>query len=837
MPVNTAILQKDTSASKNIPYQALVDNHTVLTEAGEYIQTIKLQGTSFESKDDDELTNYHNRLNVLYRTMADPQIALYSHIVRRRENTYPEGDFEEGSFAWLLDREYKETLLKDVLMVNELYLSIIYKPTSAIANGFFKKTVEEVTSRKKPNFSSKIKGATLNFLGFDTESIIAGLQEEKENSLDFLNKTTEEVMAALDIYEPELLSTYDYTNPTGQKIKRSSQLEFYAFLINGEWQPMPLPSGAIKDTLATSRSFFGVDSFELWTPEGKDIYGAVLGIKEPTSETYTGFINQVLTLPFSYVITQSFAFQYKETAKNRIKLQANRLATSEDDGVSQQEALLDALDDVTSNIFVFGDFHFNMVIYGNSLEDVNDNISIARAALGDSGLIITREDLVNEAAFWAQLPGQTKLRPRTFMVSSKNFAAFSPFHNFPQGSLNNNHWGECVAMFNTNSGSPFYFSFHASDPSAEGGGSLKDVGHTTIIGPSGSGKTVFQTFTATMAQKFKPTIVTLSKDFDSQLSIQASNGVYFPIRLGERTGFNPFQAEPTQENRSFTYELAKVLLRHPQRDYTPLEEEELEISLNMLWDLPEQHRVLRNLKQSLKTNDPEGLHKRLGKWIEDGQYSWIFDNPKDTLHAFLRSSTNIGFDITSYLDVNDIRTPINMYLFHQINKLMDGRRFILSIAEFWKLLSDPAMQGFVQDQLKTQRKKNGMTVLDSQSPSDALGSLISRTLIEQTATKILFPNADADPDEYMDGLNLSEREFRLIKTDIPIGSRQFLIKQGKHSVVAELNLKGFPFYLDILSSRTANLEIAAAIQKKVGTNPADWLPLFKQQREAMNYSH
>ena len=44
---------------------------------------------------------------------------------------------------------------------------------------------------------------------------------------------------------------------------------------------------------------------------------------------------------------------------------------------------------------------------------------------------------------------------------------------------------------------------------------------------------------------------------------------------------------------------------------------------------------------------------------------------------------------------------------------------------------------------------------------------------------------------YIDVLGLSEREFALIKEQLEPGSRMFLVKQGHHSVVCGLDLKGF----------------------------------------------
>ncbi len=64
-------------------------------------------------------------------------------------------------------------------------------------------------------------------------------------------------------------------------------------------------------------------------------------------------------------------------------------------------------------------------------------------------MTVAREDLALEAAFWAQLPGSFQLRPRKAPITSRNFAAMVPFHNFPPGRATGNHWGEALALFPT----------------------------------------------------------------------------------------------------------------------------------------------------------------------------------------------------------------------------------------------------------------------------------------------------------------------------------------------------------------------------------------------------
>ena len=114
-------------------------------------------------------------------------------------------------------------------------------------------------------------------------------------------------------------------------------------------------------------------------------------------------------------------------------------------------------------------------------------------------MTVAREDLALEAAFWAQLPGNFALRPRKAPITSRNFAAMAPFHNYPAGPRDAAITGamrwRCSC---TSARSPYYFSLHASDPADPDGGSRKDTGHTFICGPTGSGKTVFIGFLVAM---------------------------------------------------------------------------------------------------------------------------------------------------------------------------------------------------------------------------------------------------------------------------------------------------------------------------------------------------
>ena len=122
-----------------------------------------------------------------------------------------------------------------------------------------------------------------------------------------------------------------------------------------------------------------------------------------------------------------------------------------------------------------------------------------------------------------------------------------------------------------------------------------------------------------------------------------------------------------------------------------------------------------------------------------------------------------GFDVTEFLELPELRTPITSYLLYRIEPLIDGSPFALWIDEFWRLLDDAYFEDFVRDKLKTIRKKNGIVITSTQSPIDALQSKISAALLEQTPTKIFLPNESANEADYRDGFKLTPAEWILFR--------------------------------------------------------------------------
>ena len=109
--------------------------------------------------------------------------------------------------------------------------------------------------------------------------------------------------------------------------------------------------------------------------------------------------------------------------------------------------------------------------------------------------------------------------------------------------------------------------------------------------------------------------------------------------------------------------------------------------------------------------------------------------------------------MTEFLDNHGERPADRLYyLFHLVRQLLDGRRLVCWMDEFWRLLADPAFEQFAKDGPKTWRKLNGVMCLATQSAADVLASPISRTIVEQTADEDLLPESACDRSEYRERL-------------------------------------------------------------------------------------
>ena len=601
--------------------------------------------------------------------------------------------------------------------------------------------------------------------------------------------------------------------------------ELFSFLVNGRWGPVRLPNAPAWQVLPSARLSFGGAQLELRCLAGRR-YATLLDVKEFAAEVQPGTLSPLLYVDSEYVETQCLALLSRRRSMAALELQEAQLQASDDAVLGQVEAIGQALHDVGDGRFAMGEYSYSLAVFGDTPQQANENARAASAAVARlSAMQLVPVDLLADAAWFSQLPGNLRWRTRKATISTRAFAALTCCHSFALGKRDRNPWGEALAVMRTPAGHPFYLNLHASQPRDDATGK-KLPGNTILVGQTGSGKTTLLTALLALTPKWPeaPRIVSFSLDRDTEIVIRALGGSFFRFEHGMATGVNPFQREPTPSRLAHWSNLVQQCLRTPELPLLPSDLEAIDRAVRGMAALPAADRWMSTVRQQLPRNGENSLYNRLGRWCRSGELGWVFDQRGDTL-LNVKQHRALGFDYTSLLDSPEVRVPLMMELLELMQELIDGTPLIYHVAEAWKALGDPVFAEFVKYRQKTIRKMNGLGIFDTQQVEDLLGSANGRTMIEQSVTKIILPNQDAVRDEYVAGLGLTDAEFELVRELGRAGARRFLVKQNGASSQCLFDLSGMDDMLAVLSTTLENVELLDELRAQVvgaGVDP----PLF-----------
>lgn len=769
---------KEAHAGDRLPYARLVDEHTMLLRDGSLMCAMLVPGLLFETEDTEALNAHAATREVMLRSNLDARFVMYHHVIRRRVSVDLEARFDDPLAAHI-DSRWREKLSGGSLFVNDQFVTLVRRP-----------------ARGKAGLGEKVA----KFFRRRGEEIDADPRE-----LRSLRAAMQSLAASLGQYGAQPLG--DYVGPS--EMPNNEVLELLSAIYNGEMRPVRRPDEEtdVGRMLPYRRASFGLDAMELRGSGGSE-FGAMLSLKEYPDATSPGLLDPMLRLPYEMIVTESFAPQERQTAREKIDLAIRRLRSVDEDAMSERAEMLAARNGLGGGAIAFGDHHLSVLVKESDLARLDDAAAQVAAALADEGAIAVREDTNLEPAFWGQFPGNEQYLVRRSMISTANMASFGSLHGFALGQAENNHWGDAVTLLQTTSSTPFFFNFHHGD-----------LGNFSVIGPSGSGKTVVMNFLAAQAQKFAPRTILFDKDRGAELFIRGIGGTYDRVRAGEPSGFNPMALPDTAANRAFLRDWLAVLLKAEGPEELAIIAGAVDAAYANDASL-RRLRFFRELLSGARRPQPGDLADRLAPWIEHGEHGWLFDNATDKLDLFTRV---LGFDMTALLESPRLRTPTMMYLFHRIDERLDGQPTMILIDEGWKALDDEVFAARIRDWLKTLRKRNALVGFATQSARDALESRISTALVEQTATMIFMPNARARAEDYCDGFGLTAHELALVR-GLPAHSRCFLVRQPDASVVVRLDLSGAPEVLTILSGRESTVRRLDLLREAVGDAPEDWYP-------------
>lgn len=753
-----------------------------------YVISFELEGVDFETCGDQNIDRY-NRIWTQAVGALDVGSAVWVHRIKTKEIEKFRPPLE-GLAGEIYDR-YTSKLYKTPFNVTRLFVSIIIPPA-----GF---------AGKKRSFDDLVK--------------------HEHKCINKALETKARIESSLSAFNPVFLGHYS----KGHR-KYSRALEFYSFLLNGEWEEVPTPKAPVADVISSARITAAERSgvIELQRATSKT-YASCFEIREYSHEPITPL--QLADLFYSdieFIETQSFVTLSQAESKERLIRQRSHMISGGQASETEIYELDALIDRVKAGRELIGEYHYNLSVLSRSAARVTDDRSIAIASLSAAQFKAVLQTTLPEAGWYHQLPGNLVMRTRIANFTAENFTSLAPLHGFLHGKKEGNPWGPALGIFRGASGQAYYFNFHNTAPGANTEGKAYP-GNAAIFGKTGSGKTTLECFLIALLLAPKARVVVFDYKRSTEIALRSLGGQYKTFKRGIRTGINIFQWADTPAHRAFCAKVvALIYTRGGEIPITSDEENKLIDAVNTVFLLPKEQRRLAYVVQNLPPAGEHSMTEKLRRWVGTGDLAWLLDSPNNDLE--FSSASMIGFDYTEFIDDPLLSSVFVSVMLESVNRMKDGRRLAIVLEECWKPMKTKALEDFAKNTLKTIRHDSGLVILTTQQPDDLLEIPLAKTAVQQCETLIALPNPNAYWEDYQQ-YGLTFDEFTIVK-EMPPEARAFLVKQGGpsgKSTVLKFDLGGLDDVISILSGNTDSLVKLDAIREKVGDKPEDFLPVFLKE--------
>ena len=517
--------------------------------------------------------------------------------------------------------------------------------------------------------------------------------------------------------------------------------------------------------------------------DDKEMFVRCISFNDLPSNTYPDMLQTLYSIPFQFKTVAKYIAKSKESSEKALVQRRKQYKSSifsitdymkaefkGSDVSASSDARLKAVhgrDECTNALELMakanvniGYFSLSILVYSEDEKLLDERIGYLKNTLGKMGFLTKVEGIGNSLLFFSSIAGYESTF-RSKMMLSLNYADMLHLSSVYSGARES---ALIKKRFSTNApliyaknldGSPYYFSLS---------GRHGEKGHTFISGPTGSGKSVFLALLIASYLKFKNArVVVIDRDLSS-LNIVIENGgkLYYP--LFDKTHFKPLSSKKRERSQSLIF-LRSVCIGG-KIEYNADVEEDASAALSLLTKGHESISNFYALLKGINKNSP--LLTALLPYIKGGAYENLFDSEEESLDDF----SNITLIETNRIlqgssnDLQGVQVPTMIHILSRLERAFsDSVPTLLIMDEAWKFLKNETFKNYLEEWIKTLRKKNVDIVFSITNTADIIGTSIAETVLSNTETRIFMSDktaGEALERRNYESIGLGDKEIELL---------------------------------------------------------------------------
>ena len=747
-----------------IPYAIHYDENTILTKNGELIQCIKI--STFLLKNSETLSNKDLRdlIRGILKDYLATGYAVWVHTARFKKNATTLWIKDNNYFSQQLHQSrYQDNAEGVIEYANELYISIV-------SNNLREKL--DLTSLFQPLCFRHVHAKYQNFFN---------------NTLHTLNSLTQNLLEKLDSFGAHRLGIIEKKDGYVSEL-----LSFFNFLLTLQYRDVYLSCQSISQCLLHEyRVAMGFNSLQIVSYD-KKVFAAILSIKRSIYTPADDDLDECLDINYPFIITEFIEYHSFDEKNGYIDRQNAFIA------LERNRALEDCLKATPEDKFCKQ--QLNIMLFHENIHALHFAVATMYDKLTNLNLMVIRNDLLLEDSYWMQLPGNfafIKYKKTTLLRDTFNFALLCTSY---RGKLSDTYWQKASTIFSSVHNYSYFFSFHYYDT----------WGHTSIIGSADTGKSSLLNCILSETCNLGIKIIMLESSGKSEVFINALGGRYTTLTTLDDVYslcINPVTLRDTKKNRAI---LARYLLTVSKSTSKIF----LDSVVNRIFALPIEERKLPKLQAIFKTVNTQ----------DDSWYK------RKSITDLFNEQVKIPLDLPYFglnLSACDklLNSTILYYLLSYLERqMLDGERAVLVIDNPDYIASLYNSETALENWLQHMQNLNTVVVFLIDDISDSVKNSNFITYIHnKTTTQIFLPSTNITKENFTD-FGVSPRDQEII-LNLSVHTRNFFIKQGKKSVLLQLDLSKLK-EKEVLSCNPRTVKYMQEAIREVGNEPSKWLPLF-----------